>query len=298
MTDDELTRAGAALDDRFGADRAEAFAAELPGRVAELVDRWGLRLGHLFDSGASSVVIAALARDGRPAAVKLSPDAPFLTRQGAMLRHLEPTQRAPRVLAEDPATGTLLLERVLPGDTLDSSRSAPPTTTQWAALLGDLHGTSAEGVEDTLHDRCGEMVERIGARQQRPHVRKLVADQVWERAVGTCRELLQTQGDRVVIHGDLHLGNVVDGGDQGLVVIDPKLCVGDPCFDMVDFVVTSGTAPEMLDRGDDLAALTGTDPQRLRAWVGVNAVVTTVSRLAWAAPDERTATLLELAEQL
>jgi streptomycin 6-kinase len=42
----------------------------------------------------------------------------------------------------------------------------------------------------------------------------------------------------VLLHGDLHLGNVLDGGpSRGLVAIDPKACLGDPCFDAVDYVV-------------------------------------------------------------
>nr|WP_225882432.1 aminoglycoside phosphotransferase family protein [Streptomyces aureocirculatus] len=40
--------------------------------------------------------------------------------------------------------------------------------------------------------------------------------------------------DHRLLHGDLHLGNVLDGGQRGLMAIDPKACAGDPCFDAVD----------------------------------------------------------------
>jgi hypothetical protein len=46
--------------------------------------------------------------------------------------------------------------------------------------------------------------------------------------------LLDTQTTTVLLHGDLHLGNALDGGpSRGLIAIDPKACVGDPCFDAV-----------------------------------------------------------------
>jgi hypothetical protein len=40
------------------------------------------------------------------------------------------------------------------------------------------------------------------------------------------------------LHGDLQLGDVLDGGpSRGLVAVGPKACIGDPCFDAVDYVV-------------------------------------------------------------
>ncbi|OUC96640.1 hypothetical protein CA984_14275 [Streptosporangium minutum] len=47
-------------------------------------------------------------------------------------------------------------------------------------------------------------------------------------------------GPAGLVHGDLHPGNVLDGGPRGLVVIDPRPCVGDPAFDAVDWVLGTG----------------------------------------------------------
>lgn len=293
VTDQELIRAGADLADRFGAERATAFGRSLPRLVAELTERWGLQTEALYPSGATSVVLAVRDRSGTTGVLKLSPDTAFLDHQVGMLRHLGPTGRAPGILRQDAGAGAVLLERVEPGDTLDSLRATPPTPRDWADLLADLHGTPTAGVPDRLQDRCAEMFERIGARQQR--VREHVPDTVWDAAVADCRDLLRTGREQVVIHGDLHLGNVLDGGDRGLVVIDPKLCVGDRCFDMVDFVVTGGDVPVMLGRAEQLAALVHTDPDRLLRWCRVNAVVSAVSLLTWHGPTERSRTLLELA---
>lgn len=306
VTTQELVRATADLADRFGPERAAVFGAGLPGLVADLSARWEVSVERLYPSGATSVVLAVQDPSGAPAVMKLSPDAPFLDRQVGMLRHLGPTGRVPGVLRQDAAAGAVLLERVEPGDTLDSLRATPPTARQWADLLANLHGTPTDGVPDRLSDRCEDMFQRIGARQRQPAVREQVPDVLWEASVAECRELLRTggelrsggellrtDGEQVTIHGDLHLGNVLAAGDRGLVVIDPKLCVGDRCFDMVDFVATSGTPEEMTARAAELAPLVDMDLDRLLRWSRVNAVVTAISRLTWHSADERSAALLE-----
>ena len=44
-------------------------------------------------------------------------------------------------------------------------------------------------------------------------------------------------GRRVLLHGDLHLRNVLAGPPgRELVAIDPRACVGDPAFDLVDWI--------------------------------------------------------------
>ncbi|WP_192796674.1 aminoglycoside phosphotransferase family protein [Serinicoccus kebangsaanensis] len=295
ISSEDLRRAAAGLDDRFGAARARAFGEALPGVVSELTERWQLEVEGRYASGATSVVLGATTAGRGPAVLKVSPDAAFLRSQVQMLRHLAPTGRVPRVLADDPAMGAVLLERVLPGHTLDRTRSSPPSAQEWALLLGDLHGTAAAGVDGTLAARCEEMIDRIGARQQLPSVRAEVPDTLWQRAVADCRELLRQGPDPVVIHGDLHLGNVLDGGSRGLVAIDPKLCLGDPCFDMVDFVIADGDPAAMRARADELAVLVGIDPDHLHRWTRVNAVVTAISSITWDGPTGRSTALLELA---
>ncbi|WP_022924527.1 aminoglycoside phosphotransferase family protein [Serinicoccus marinus] len=99
-------------------------------------------------------------------------------------------------------------------------------------------------------------------------------------------------------HGDLHLGNVLDGGHGGhggLVAIDPQLCVGDPCFDLVDFVVVAGSPAAMRDRAGSLARLLDLDRDHVYAWTRVNAAVTAISLLTWEGPSTRTEALLTLA---
>ena len=300
IEDDELTAAGACLHDRFGVVAADRFASMLPDIVGELTCRWQLRVENLLDTGATSAVLAVSGPDGDPLALKLSPDHTFLARQELMLQHLRPTGRVPAVVAAAP--GALLLERIDPGTPLDADEATDeataPDVSSWADLVNDLHTTPTDGVPDQLEDRCEDMIERISTRQQRPAVRALVPDGTWARAVDRCRRLLEDGRDRAVVHGDLHPGNVLASDSRGLVAIDPKMCVGDRCYDVMDAVTAGGDPETMVVRAHQLAHLTGIDADRVLAWSGVDAVITAISRLTWFGPERRSEELLTFAAQL
>ncbi|QSB04899.1 aminoglycoside phosphotransferase family protein [Natronoglycomyces albus] len=294
ITAEELVKQGSALHDRFGTERADAFGQALPALVDDLTRGWRVQIESLYSSGATSIALAVSSQEHGLAVLKLSPDTEFLARQVTMLRHLADTGRVPQIFAHDPSAGGVLMERIIPGDEVGSTQPRP-TLEDWASLLRDLHGAPTAGVTDTLRARCEDMIERISDRQRKPSVRDHVPDKLWNRIVEACRELLRTDREKVVIHGDLHLGNVLHGGKRGLVAIDPKMCVGDRCFDMVDFVAAEGGPTEMTARAHRLAQLTEIDPARLLRWSHVNAVVTAISSLTWRAPSRRTEDLLAFA---
>ncbi|GAA3462952.1 phosphotransferase [Saccharothrix longispora] len=245
---------------RFGPEVAD-WCAALPSRVEDLARAWGLVIGPDMPPGASSVVVSGT-RDGLPVALKLSPDDAFLAGQTAALRHLAPSGRVPAVLAEAP--GAALLAAVVPG-TMAEELPVPPTPHEWAALAADLHGVPIPaGTWPDLRDRCEEAFTRVGRRLTDPAVAAHVTPESWDRARTRCRALLDSR-PRVLLHGDLHLGNVLVG-PRGLVAIDPRPCVGDPCFDVVDYVLDGARHEGVTARAAEVAAAASLDPGRLHAW--------------------------------
>lgn len=299
ITEEDLVRLGSALSDRFGVAEANAFGRDLPGLVDRLSREWDLDVEGALASGASSVALIARSALRGPTVLKISPDTAFLAIQVTMLRHLAPTGRVPLVHEADERAGAVLMERVLPGEQVDGGQQLVPPPEEWAALLHDLHGVNALGVAGTLTGRCEEMIVRIGDRQRRPAVRTHVPDELWERAVADCRDLLRTTTELAPIHGDLHLGNVLRDSERGLVAIDPKLCLGDRSYDVMDYVIHEGGSPaDIADRAATMAELTGLDPGRVNRWCRIDATVTAVSLLAWYGPSERTESLLSFAKAL
>ncbi|MGW4110944.1 aminoglycoside phosphotransferase family protein [Actinosynnema sp. NPDC004786] len=261
---------------RFGSSIAR-WCAELPSRVSELATRWDVTPVGMTPQGASSAVLACERPDGTPLVLKLSPDEGFLARQSAVLRLFAPSGRVPAVLAE--AAGAVLMEAIRPG-TMAEELPTPPSAREWAGLAAALHSAPdpGDGWLD-LRDRCEEFFTRIGRRLADPAVAAHVTGPMWARAARRCRALLDTQ-PRVLLHGDLHLGNVLDGGpDRGLVAIDPRPCVGDPCFDVVDYVLDAAGREGVAARAGLVAEAAALDPDRLREWCRALAPVIAVSRL-------------------
>lgn len=91
-------------------------------------------------------------------------------------------------------------------------------------------------------------------------------------AASAAAELLATQRDVVVLHGDLHHGNVLDFGDGEWRAIDPKGLQGERAFDFVNILrnpdFETATAPGRLARqASVIADQAGVDRQRLIRWV-------------------------------
>ncbi|WP_328444214.1 aminoglycoside phosphotransferase family protein [Amycolatopsis sp. NBC_00438] len=276
---------GARLVDRFGPE-AEGWLGQVPELAARLASRWGAVLGEVFRSGASSVVLRCRWRDGTPAVLKLSPDRALLTRQVEMLRLFAPSGRVPAVLAADADAGAMVLEEVLPGT---EAEDLPPESLpqRWGELLAALHAVPPPVRWPwELRGRCDEAFARIGRRLSDPVIGARIRPDAWQRAMRRCEALLDTQARIVLLHGDLHLGNVLDGGPaRGLVAIDPKACWGDPCFDAVDFVVAGAGQDGVEARCQRVATSCGLDGDRLYAWSRVIAPMVAVAHLTYGAPE-------------
>ena len=57
---------------------------------------------------------------------------------------------------------------------------------------------------------------------------------MFTRASQIARQLLDSPQDMVVLHGDLHHGNVLNFGERGWLAIDPKHITGERGFDFAN----------------------------------------------------------------
>ncbi|MFB6814083.1 aminoglycoside phosphotransferase family protein [Streptomyces sp. NPDC056347] len=264
---------------RFGPQIAE-WCADTPSLIARLTSRWGLSLGEPLPDGASSVALRCRWPDGTPAVLKISPERALLVEQAGMLRWFAASGRVPAVLAADEDAGAMVLEEVVPG-TPAEDMPAVSLPGQWADLLAALHGVAPPPRPPrVLRGRCEEAFTRVGRRLSEPAISARMDVTVWDRAIRRCERLLDTEAATVLLHGDLHLGNALAGGtERGLMAIDPKACVGDPCFDAVDYVVAGAGLEGVEDRCARVAAACGLDGDRLRAWSQVIAPFAAIAHL-------------------
>lgn len=91
-------------------------------------------------------------------------------------------------------------------------------------------------------------------------------------AAATARSLLEDQREVVVLHGDIHHGNVLDFGGLGWLAIDPKGLSGERTFDLVNILrnpmAELALAPGRLARhASIIAAEAKVDRVRLLQWL-------------------------------
>jgi streptomycin 6-kinase len=284
---------------RFGV-QVEPWWERLPGAIADLAARWDLVVGEAVGRGNTSLVVRCRRVDGRPAVLKLTPDAELGGAEAAALRRWEPSGRVPAVWGHDAAFGALLLEAI-PDETPLAERRAAVDLDEVARLIDDLHGGGAPADADGW-ERLANRVEFIFEHWIQRHgergeaVTRAVPVDRLRRGQLLARELAADAGERVLLHGDLHPGNVLDGGPlRGLVAIDPRPCVGDAAVDAVDWVFWAADDPGAWEqRGRHLAAALGLDHERLWAWCTAFAAMLATANAARGASAEQVAALLAL----
>jgi streptomycin 6-kinase len=293
------------LLDRFGPG-AEQWCDELPERVSGYCRRWKLELSQGL-SGSTSRVYLGL-RDGtRPVVLKLTPDPSIARAEAIALRAWAHTGHAADLLSADLDSGALVLERVRPGTKVSES-AVLPSLAAFAELLAGLRDKPREDITSLRSSEEGiEFIYGLIARRAAdPHVGAFVSPTMVTSAHALARRLAASAADRGLVHGDLHLANILDGGAaRGLVAIDPRPSRGDRTWDAIDIALGRVTGAAELD--DRIRGLTALVPDlfadRLRDWCKAAAVLIAVQwlyarRRAKQPPDGPRSFLLKLAAEL
>jgi streptomycin 6-kinase len=262
----------------FFGDGGRAWITALPQLAADCLDRWALQPDGSPTHGAVALVLPVLRADGAPAVLKLQPVDEETAGEPIALRAWG-GDGAVRLLHHDPASGSMLLER------LDANRSLATVHDDMAALqtlselLARLTAVPAPQGIRRLADIAAGMLEEV------PHALALAPEQsmhsLIQRCAGAVTELLPEAGDQL-LHWDLHYDNVLrrPSGSQPAehgapwVAIDPKPLAGDPGFELLaalhnrwDDVVASGNVPRAIRRRFDLMTeVLGLDRQRAVGW--------------------------------
>ena len=223
--------------------------------------RWGLQADGDAIVTRSSCLLPVIWR-GKPAMLKVAVEAE--EKAGAMVMAWWDGEGAARVLAlEDEA---LLMER--------------------AHCRRSLIEMSRGGRDDDATRIICEVVARLHAPRTKPPP-PLVSLEDWFRdlhpaaaahggvlaaCAATATSLLASQQDRVVLHGDIHHGNILDFGERGWLAIDPKRLHGERGFDYANLFCNpdpaTATSPEhFMRRLQRVASSASLEPFRLLQWV-------------------------------
>lgn len=196
--------------------------------------------------------------DGTEVVLKQGPD---LEREARILELGHPA--LVRLIARRP--DELVLERL--GPPLADLQDDEEATRLAAALMARLRLPPLPGYP-TLHDRAR------GFRDQ-------------PRAEGLYRELLASQAEPVLLHGDLHHHNILQA-HPGWAAIDPQGVVGEPAYETGALLrnpllrVLKLPGKKLSRRLDLLSEMLGHERERLRGWAWTQAVLAA----CWSRQDE------------
>ncbi|MGW4473043.1 aminoglycoside phosphotransferase family protein [Nonomuraea sp. NPDC004354] len=251
-----------------------AWLAELPSIVDRLLERWGCVPDGQVLHGGVGVVVPVRRRDERTAVLKVSfphpgnvhePDA-FAAwgGRGAVLLHERDDERF-----------AMLLERVQTS-TLAEVDEGDEVVTVAGRLSRRLAVPAPPGLP-RLREQADAWEEQLG--KDAEELTHTLSRRVVDTAVATVRELGRVQPD-VLIHGDLHAGNILRADREPWLAVDPKGYVGDPAYD--GGTLLKSRALTFLDADDVRKAVDRTldvfaeaaelDRERVRRWAQFHAV--------------------------
>lgn len=233
--------------------------------VAPLLEHWGLEPdGDLFETPSSILQPVHRIHDGTPGFLKVATS--HEERAGNAVLAWWDGDGAARVLAAD--GDAVLLERA------DGARDLTALARRGAS--GDDEATRILCRTGRRLHAAGSGPRPEGLFDLRRWFRDLLdgtgrhSDGLEAEAAAVAAELLEHPAGDVVLHGDMHHGNVLDFA-RGWLAIDPKPLHGDPGFDVANILCNPDAgvalAPGRLERTVAvIAAETGMTPRRVLEW--------------------------------
>ena len=232
------------------------------------LNRWGLTPdGEPFETHTSQLLPVVVVKDGQKAILKITDD--DSERIGCELMVWWNGNGAAKVLAH--AAGAILLERATGTESLADM--------SWT-------GNDAQACRIICHAASRLHLSRNAStpaltplhhwfRDLAPAAKKHGG--ILTRCDSVANVLLSSPHDEVVLHGDLHHGNILDFGTRGWLAIDPKGLVGERGFDYANIFTNPDLAeptrpvaiePEIFtQRVNIVSEIARIERQRLLMWI-------------------------------
>ena len=258
-------------------DLAHKWLNRLPAKLDEYAERWSLRLGPPFDLS-YNYVAPAIRSDGSEAVLKLGiPNRELLSEIHALQAYNG--RGIVKLLEADFGNYVFLLERLRPGETLVSLKDDDRRTRIAAQVMRNLWAPVGD-------DRPLLTVESwtAGFKELRPYYNGSTGQfpaYLVDAAENIFADFIPSQGERVLLHGDLHHWNILSASRQPWLALDPKGVMGEREYEVgallrnPDLVSMDRSTLKALQarRIDILAEELGFDRQRMLGWGTAQAVL-------------------------
>jgi streptomycin 6-kinase len=241
----------------------------LPQTIEQRLSRWQIEwTGESLKQGYFSYVLPCRCQDGTQAILKLSPLAHESQEQVIALSGWAGCGAAPLLTESLEENGAaLLIGRIAPGTAwrpLDD-----PDGRRIAECLQQLVRVSASSVRGSLPSGLQRLAAQLAANARHLHALNPLLRYHHDSMIALVDAIGRSQRPEqrsVLLHGDLHAGNLLLGSYGQLVAIDPTPALGEPEQDIGDAAAKNDWGQKLATRVKQLAAACSADPAKVGAY--------------------------------
>lgn len=265
----------------FG-EKGSAWLENLPAFRAALLERWSLQDIQPVGQISYHYLEYASSPEYGQVVLKIGCPNPELETEIKTLVYYRGLESVVNIVDWDLDCGALLLERILPGHnltTLCNDREAARIAGSSILALRQINPGGNEF--PTIEKWCQgfsryQEIYQDGAGP--------LPESLFSTAYGLVKELLESNQDQYLLHGDLHHSNLLFREDGSWIAIDPKGVIGELACEVGPFLfnplpdlIHQPNLDQLLShRLQILAEITGLDGQRLAAWSFCRAVLAAI----------------------
>lgn len=206
-----------------GDPEGRTWIAGLPTLTNTMCRRWGLEVGDGATRTGYHAVVLPVRRGSEPCVLKLTWPAARIVDESRALATWD-GHGAVRMLEADVHTGAMLLEQLNACRTLRDLDVIDAATVA-GGLLRRLAVPAPPGLR-RQRDIARDIGRSLNVRQER--LGHPVPTDWLDAALSLSRQLESHEGHHLLVHADLHYGNVLAGEREPWLAIDPKPVAGDP----------------------------------------------------------------------
>ncbi len=258
----------------------QRWLISLPDLLAKYAQLWDMEIGAPFRDLCYNYVAPAWRPNGTRLVIKTGFPNPELDAEIAALRHFEACGMV-NLLQADNENSIFLLERLIPGKSLWEMEDEKAVNillnilpSIWKIYQGDYPFPTVKDWSKGFSRLRNRYLGETG-----PFAIRLV-----EKAEDIFFELIASSDEPVLLHGDLHHGNILSAEREPWLAIDPKGVIGEPCYEVGAFL--RNPMPGLLEkenprallkqRVDQIVERLGFDRQRVIGWAFSQAVLAAI----------------------
>ena len=252
-------------------EKGKEWLKDLPDLLQRFTKSWNLILDECYANANFNYVAPAKLSNTQEVVLKCGVPSRGIINEANALKYFNGIG-AVCLLQFDEEAGVMLLEKITPGHLLEEHPDENQATVWAIELIKKLNRPMTEKLEfPSLNDwfqGLEKLTDHFGGHTG-PFPPHLV-----DKAKEISRELLSSQKEQILLHGDLHYANILWSEQNGWLAIDPQGVIGEREFDIpfprLEKIIDKKLLQYRLDR---FIEYSGFDCQRIIGWLFSKAVL-------------------------